>query len=370
MTGGEIWSTAWHLAAGAGGGLVVAKLTGWLVRAVVARRRPRLAADIHDSCAAAWVTTLVVLGALSALPTAELVHGERNVRHLLVILAILAVAWLLARILLVVEDAAFTRIRVDVVDNRRARRLRTQISVVRRVTVAVIATIAVISVLLTFPVLRTLGTSLLASAGIVGIVAGLAAQTTLTNLIAGLQLAFTDQLRIDDVVVIEEEWGRVEEITLTHVVIHLWDERRLVLPTNWFTTQPFQNWTRSSSRLLGVVTLNLDFDTPVQLLREKTQEVIEASPLWDRRDWALQVTDATDTTMVVRVLASAADGPTAFDLRCDIREQLIDWLRTEHPEALPRTRATVISPERERDSIVAVPGMRDHRVPAATARPA
>lgn len=201
----------------------------------------------------------------------------------------------------------------------------------------VILVVTAAAILMTFEELRTFGASLLASAGLAGVIAGLAAQTTLGNVFAGIQLAATDAVRIDDVVVVEE-WGRVEELTLTYVVIHLWDERRLVLPTTHFTTTPFQNWTRKEARVLGSVLLHLDFQTPVEALRLHAQQVIEADPRWDGRDWALQVIDTSDRAMVVRVLASAHDAPTAWDLRCGIREELLRWLQAEHPEALPRLR--------------------------------
>jgi small-conductance mechanosensitive channel len=186
---------------------------------------------------------------------------------------------------------------------------------------------------------------LLASAGLAGIIAGLAAQTTLGNVFAGLQLAFTDAVRIDDVVVVEGEWGWIEEITLTYVVLHIWDERRMVLPTSYFTATPFQNWTRTQSRVLGSVVLHLDYETPLEPLREQARKVIEASPLWDQKDWVLQVIDTTETAMVVRVLASAHDGPTSWDLQCDVREALVTWLRENHPESLPRHRLAVVDGE-------------------------
>jgi small-conductance mechanosensitive channel len=191
---------------------------------------------------------------------------------------------------------------------------------------------------MTFAQLRTLGASLLASAGILGVIAGLAAQTTLTNVFAGIQLALTDSLRFDDVVVVEDEWGRIEEMTLTYVVVHLWDERRLVLPTTYFTKNPFQNWTRNETRVLGAVLLHLDYRTPVDAIRTETQRLVEASPLWDQRDWVVQVVDSTPTTMVVRVLASAADAPSSWDLRCELREKLIDFMKVNHPECLPQAR--------------------------------
>jgi len=217
--------------------------------------------------------------------------------------------------------------------------------VIRRITVALTFVTALAAMLMTFGSVRTIGASLLASAGVLGIVAGLAAQTTLANVFAGLQLAFTDHLRIDDVVVVETEWGRVEEFTLTYVVVRLWDERRLVLPTTYFTTKPFQNWTRDESRVVGSVELHVDFRLAVDPVRLELERVLNESPLWDRRDWVLQVTDVTPTTMVLRALMSAIDAPSAWDLRCEVREKLIAFLRDRFPEALPRVRADLIGPD-------------------------
>jgi small-conductance mechanosensitive channel len=191
---------------------------------------------------------------------------------------------------------------------------------------------------MSFQDLRGVGQSLLASAGVAGIVVGLAAQATLGNWIAGIQLAFTDALRLDDVIVTAGEWGRVEELTLTHVVLHLWDERRLVLPTSYFTTTPFENWTRTEARVLGSVLLNVDFSVPMEELRAETLRLLEASALWDRVAWVVQVVDSTPTDMVVRVLASSPDASSSWDLRCEIREGLLRWLQASHPESLPRAR--------------------------------
>jgi small-conductance mechanosensitive channel len=208
---------------------------------------------------------------------------------------------------------------------------------------------------MTFARLRTLGASLLASAGVAGIVGGLAAQSTLGNVFAGLQLAFTDALRFDDVVVVEGEWGRIEELTLTYVVVHLWDERRLVLPTSYFTTKPFQNWTRTGSRVLGTALLHLDYSAPVDALRAEAERILSASTHWDRRDWALQVVDTTETTMVVRVLASAVDADHAYELRCELREKLLAYVTEHHPSALPRTRVSAPAPSLADATIDLVP---------------
>lgn len=258
--------------------------------------------------------------------------------HVGLIALIVSVAWLVGALAFVVEDAAVARYRTDVPDNRHARRVRTQVSVLRRVTVAVLALCAVAGVLFTFDGARTYGATLLASAGVASVVLGLAAQSTLANVFAGIQLAFTDAIRVDDVVVVEGEWGRIEEITMTYVVVHVWDDRRLILPSTWFTQTPFQNWTRRAADLLGTVELDLDWAVPVDEMRAQLSRLLQDSELWDHRVGVLQVTEATGGHVRVRALASAADAPTLFDLRCHVREGLVAWLQREHPEALPRTR--------------------------------
>jgi small-conductance mechanosensitive channel len=259
-------------------------------------------------------------------------------QEVLRVLLIGATAWLVLRVLLVVEDTLLVRLNINVPDNRRRRRARTQVAILRRLTAVTVILLAIATMLTTFSQLRTLGASLFASAGVAGVIVGLAAQATLTNVLAGLQLAWTDMLRFDDVVLVEGQWGRVEELTLTFVVVHLWDERRLVLPTTYFTKTPFENWSRRETRVLGAVVLHVDYRAPVAELRAEARRLVQASPLWDQRDWIFQVVDSTPSTMVVRVLASAADAPSSWDLRCEIREGLIVFLGTKYPEALPNAR--------------------------------
>ena len=318
---------------------------------------------LDRSCRQAWVATAMAVAVLIAANVRELATGWLRAA----IIALIAMAcWLLVRLLVVGEQLLLSRLPMDVEDNRRVRRARTQVTLLRRVLAAVVIVLGFGACLMTFPELRTFGASLLASAGLAGIVAGLAAQTTLANMFAGLQLAFTDAVRIDDVVVVEDEWGWIEELTLTYVVLHIWDERRLVLPTSYFTTTPFQNWTRTQARLLGAVILHLDYATPLGPLREYAHQVISASPLWDGKDWVLQVVDTTETTMVVRVLASAADAPSAWDLRCDIREALIVFLQQNYPQALPVTRVLPVGGKGFDDApFVAVPA--DASAPSASA---
>jgi hypothetical protein len=260
------------------------------------------------------------------------------VTHVLTLALIGIGAWLVAAVLISVEQAALSRLRVDVRDNRHARRLQTQVTLVRRVTVAAIAVLALGAMLMTFPAARIAGTSLLASAGVIGAIAALAAQSLLGNVFAGLQIAFSDAIRLDDVVIVEDKWGRIEDITLTYLVVHLWDDRRLVIPTSYFMSQPFENWTRREAALLGTVELDLDWSVPVEDMREELRGILQDTDLWDGRVSVLQVTDAVNTLVRVRALVSAADAPTLFDLRCLVRERLVQWTRRVHPYAVPRVR--------------------------------
>jgi small-conductance mechanosensitive channel len=318
---------------------IVASLIGRLIRRIGRRHDLPSMVELDRSCRTAWIATWVAVALLIAVDSRTFGSGW----HRAAVISVIATAcWLIVRLLVVGEQVLLGRLRMDVEDNRRVRRARTQVTLLRRLLGAVVIVLGIAACLMTFPELRTFGASLLASAGLAGIVAGLAAQTTLANMFAGLQLAFTDAVRIDDVVVVEGEWGWIEELTLTYVVVHVWDERRLVLPTSYFTTNPFENWTRTQARLLGAVILHLDYATPLTALREFTHSVIAASPLWDGKDWVLQVVDTTDTTMVVRILASAADAPSAWDLRCDIREALINFLQTKYPQSLPVTRLLAV----------------------------
>ncbi|MGK5520148.1 mechanosensitive ion channel family protein, partial [Micromonospora sp. URMC 107] len=266
---------------------------------------------------------------------------RRVLLHLLVLAVIASVAWLVASLLVVAEDTALARFRVDVPDNRHARRVRTQVVMLRRLTIAVIVVLAVGVMLMTFPAVRGIGAGVLTSAGVAGVVAALAAQSLLSNVFAGLQLAFSDAVRLDDVVVVEGEWGRIEELTLSYVVVQIWDDRRLILPTSYFTTKPFQNWTRTEAAVLGTAEFDLDWAIPVQAMREELRRLVEATDLWDGRVCVLQVTDATGGTVKVRALVSAADAGSLWDLRCLVREQLVAWIRDHRPTAMPRMRTEV-----------------------------
>ncbi|MEQ1735744.1 MAG: mechanosensitive ion channel domain-containing protein, partial [Rhodoglobus sp.] len=210
----------------------------------------------------------------------------------------------------------------------------------------IIAILTIGAILLTFPGAQALGASVLASAGLVSVVAGIAAQSALANVFAGMQLAFSDAIRVDDVVVVADEWGRIEEITLTYVVVTTWDQRRLVLPSTYFTTTPFENWTKSGSALFGGVELDLDWRVNTAGLRAELAKILDATELWDRRASNVQVTDATGGLVRVRVMVSAANAGALWDLRCLVREKVVAWSQTKAASALPRTRVLMLDDDR------------------------
>ncbi len=257
------------------------------------------------------------------------------------IMLIVAVAIILFESVHLGEKAVLTQFDISAADNLHARKIYTQVHVISKLLYAIIGIFTIASVLMLFQEVRQFGTSILASAGVVGIIIGFAAQKTIANLFAGFQLAMTQPIRLDDVVIVEGEWGRVEEITLTYVVIRIWDERRLIVPLGYFIEKPFQNWTRTSADLLGSVFVWVDYTLPLEEIRKALKEIIEPHPLWDKRFWNLQVTDATEKTMQIRVLATSADSSKSWDLRCDVREKLIAYIQQHHPHSLPRFRAEV-----------------------------
>jgi len=247
--------------------------------------------------------------------------------------------WMLLAALTAYRDLSEVRFDITASDNLRARRRRTRISILHRIGVFVLILLTVMMMLMSIPSVRTIGVTLAASAGVAGLAIGAAAQPALKNLIAGIQMAFTEPIRIDDVVIIDNEWGRIEDIRLTYVVVRIWDDRRLVVPVSKFLENSFQNWTRETSALLGSVFWYLDPAADVPRIRARLEEVVRANPRWDQRFFNLQVTDSKpDGTMELRGLMTAKDASTAFDLRCDVREAIYAFIRTEMPEALPRER--------------------------------
>jgi small-conductance mechanosensitive channel len=259
-------------------------------------------------------------------------------RHSISILTIITVAWLVVRSASVLEDYLFDKYRIDAEDNLKARKIHTQMRYLKRVFAVIVGVIALALILINFDKVRQLGTTILASAGIVGIVLGFASQRSIALLFAGFQIALTQPIRIDDVVIVENEWGRIEEITLTYVVVRIWDNRRLVVPISYFVEKPFQNWTRVSADLLGTVYLYCDYSVPVQAVREELKRILEQSGDWDGEVCVVQVTDSTEKTMAVRALMSARDASRLWSLRCQVREKLIDFIQREFPESLPRFR--------------------------------
>ncbi|GAB2689347.1 mechanosensitive ion channel [Mucilaginibacter koreensis] len=247
-------------------------------------------------------------------------------------------ASLLIRAIRVFEDYVYHTYDLSKTDNLKERKIRTQIQFIRKLLVIVIIFVTIAIILLSFSGLRKIGTGLLTGVGIGSIFVGLAAQTSLGNLLAGFQIAFTQPIRIDDVLVVEGEWGRVEDITLTYVVLRIWDQRRLILPINYFIQKPFQNWTRISAEILGTVFLYMDYSLPLEPIRAEFMRLLTASPLWDGKVNAVQVTDAKEKTMEIRFLMSSKNSSEAFDLRCYIRENLITFIQTNYPHSLPKFR--------------------------------
>lgn len=260
------------------------------------------------------------------------------IRHVLTMMVILVAARVAMKALHAIEQHLRTQHRTDVRDNYVARRVHTQMGILRRVSSMLVTIIGAALVLMTFPRAREFGASLLASAGLAGLIVGLAARPVFENLIAGVQIALTQPINLDDVVIVEGEWGWIEEIGSAYVVVRIWDQRRLIVPLSYFIQNPFQNWTRRSADILGSVFLYVDYSLSIAPLREKLREIVSACEHWDGRVCVLQVTDAKEHTLELRALASAADSPTAWELRVHIREKLIEYLQEEFPDSLPRFR--------------------------------
>ena len=276
-------------------------------------------------------------------------------QHAFVIVLVILGANLLISALKGAEVAALDRYREEE-PSPHARRVRTQMQMIRRVGVAVVVICAVGGILFTFPQFTEIGAALFTSAGVLSIVAGLAAQSSLGNLFAGIQIAFTDAVRVDDVVNVEGQFGTIEELTLTYVVVRTWDDRRMLVPSTYFTTTSFENWTRRETQLLGTVLFDLDVMTPVKAMRVELQRIVESSDVWDGRTAGLQITDATGGRIEVRAVVSAANSGQLWDLRCEVREALVEWVQNEAPYAMVRTRlepeTTPAPPEEERASFI------------------
>ena len=325
------------------GALVVHGIAGGIMRRATRSHAPVLHAMLvaAQPAAGAAMPLLALQVVWGAAP--DTLRYISSVRHVNAVLLIAALTWFAVRVARGAASGLIATHPTDVEDNLNARRVETQARVLSRTAMTLIIIAGASVALMTFPGARQLGASLLASAGVVGIIGGIAARPVFSNLIAGLQIALAQPLRIGDVLVVKDQWGRVEDITGSYVVLRLWDDRRLIIPLNWFIENPFENWTRSTSQITGVVLLHLDFLTPIAVLREQAKKFVEAAPEWDQRVFALQVTEATEQTMEVRILVSAAEAGRLFDLRCRVREEMITWLAREHPESLPRVRQTPLN---------------------------
>lgn len=296
-----------------------------------------------------WIFPLAGLWlAMGTLPLSSRVTHPSY--HAIEILLIVLAAWLAVRLINVFGDLLSVHYRVDVADNLQARKIQTQFKVLRRVGRVLIVTLASGLVLVTFPGIRALGAALFATAGAAGIVLGLAARPVLSNLLAGIQIAMTEPIRLEDSVVVEGEWGWIEEITTTYVVVRIWDLRRLILPLSYFIENPFQNWTRKTADLLGTAYIYADYTVPVQAVRDELHRILQASELWDGKAWSLVVTNLTEHAVEIRAMVSAANSGNTFNLRCLVREKLITFLQQNYPDCLPRARLSLNSSVNEHES--------------------
>ncbi|HEY0395932.1 MAG TPA: mechanosensitive ion channel domain-containing protein [Candidatus Elarobacter sp.] len=317
-------------------GLVLHRASCWALSRWAERSHSWFAASVvrRTQRPAAYIFPLVAI--LVTMQFLDLPAGwVRTATHVSGLFAIAAVGWTLIALIRMWGDIVVARHRVDVADNLLARQLGTRVDILSRVGVTVVVIVTAGMILMTFPPIRALGTTLLASAGLAGIVVGLAARPLFENLVAGIQLALTQPIRIDDVVIVEKQFGRVEEIHSTYVVVRLWDLRRMVVPLTYFINTPFENWTRRTANLVGDVVFFADYGVDVDAIRAALPKILERTPLWDRQVQTVQVVDTTEKSVKIRALVSAPDSATLFDLRCFVREALVAYLRDEQPQALP-----------------------------------
>jgi small-conductance mechanosensitive channel len=337
----ENWVFGAGLVAGA---IVIALVVHYILFAFVDRRARRPERIIYVSLARHGRGPIrlicILIALLIVVPLVPISPAWKNpAEHLIGIALIAGVAWLIILAADVFTDVLISRHRVDVADNLVARRIRTQALTLSRIFTLIVVFVTIGIVLLTIPHVRAVGTSLLASAGLAGLVAGFAMKSTLGNLFAGVQIALTHPMELDDAVIVENDWGWIEEITTMYVVVRTWDWRRWVLPSTYFIEKPFQNWTRTTAELIGMVHLYVDYTAPLAELRKELERIVHATDKWRGTVCVLQVTHATERVIELRALADAKDAGTAWDLRCEIREKLITFLQEHYPHSLPRTRA-------------------------------
>lgn len=320
-------------------GFLLAIVIAFLVRRAAGFEQTRPVAAMAARCAAPLRALLPVVGMSIALSGLDASSGVAALLpRILSVLTIALSGWFAVRAVLGLIDYFVTVYSIDHADNLEARRMQTQIRLLGRVLIIVISITTVAGVLVSIPGIRNIGVSLFASAGIAGLAIGLAARPALSNLIAGIQIALTQPIRLEDAVVVEGEWGWIEEINMTFVVVRIWDLRRLVLPISYFIEKPFQNWTRTTADILGSVMLYMDYGVPLDEIRAEFGHALRASEYWDGKVEVVHVTDCTEKTMQIRLLMSAGNSSRAWELRCEVRERLISYLQRHHPESLPRIR--------------------------------
>ena len=336
-------ATDWALAAAilVGAAIVALLLHAallWLARRFMGERQPFLRSVLAATKGPTRLGLLLIALAI-ALPTTPLAGETADIlARLLGLVTICLLGWVALTALHIGANLYLSRFRLDLADNLLARKHVTQVRVFERVLEVVIVLVTIGLALMTFDAVRQYGVTLFASAGVAGIIAGLAARPVLSNFFAGVQLAVAQPIRIDDAVIVENESGTIEEITFSYVVVKLWDLRRMVVPLSYFIEKPFQNWTRTGGELIGSVFLYVDHTAPVEAIRNKLAEIVGQSKLWNGKVVSLQVSDCKETTIELRALVSADNASTLWDLRCDVREKLVDFLQREYPTALPRRR--------------------------------
>ncbi|MEV8533683.1 mechanosensitive ion channel domain-containing protein [Streptomyces sp. NPDC051211] len=334
-----------------GGSTVLTLAAGWFVDLLLRRADARhpdtpLWSLLRRSRVSLRLVLLAALlrGSYRQIGWPPLQEHNTAVSRLLTLVLIGAGAWLVVHIASAMVESSYARYATGTRDPSRLRRVRTQVTLIMRIVTAVVALVAAAAMLLTFPGFRALGTSVLASAGIIGIVAGVAAQSTLGNLFAGFQIAFGDMVRIGDTVVVDGEWGVVEEVTLTYLAVRTWDERRITMPVSYFTARPFENWSSGGAQMTGTVFLHCDHSAPVALVRHKLKEILDGCEAWDGRGWDLAVTDTTPSTIQLRAVVTAKDADRLWTVRCAVREELVAWLAEEHSYALPKIATAAAHP--------------------------
>lgn len=354
------WLPAWARAVAAVVLMVAAAYVAqWLLVVVLTRvfkQGRSLAERVFNRTKGVVRFAFVIIAASILVPAVPLKHADMDlVRQCLLAAFILLIGWIVVVTMSIIADRYLMRLSRRAKDSMQTRAAQTQVRILRRAVNTLVILFAVGAALMTFKEVRQFGISIFASAGVAGIVLGLAARPVLENLIAGIQIAVTQPIRIDDVVVVEGEWGQVEEMNSTYITIRLWDRRRLILPLNYFLEKPFENWTHRGTSIIGTVMLYLDYTAPIGKLRAKMDELLSQSDLWDRDVASLQVTDMKADMIEARIIVSAANSSAVWDLRCELREKLLDYINTEIPHALPRRRTMSVQlPAQPEDAAPAI----------------